>query len=72
MLLNLSNSPFHKVFNLRNLGIRVSAYNTLLTETQKMEVLHNLVRKDCIMQFLITSPEALMTSDKLSEKLEEV
>ena len=50
-----------QVMRLRALGINTCYFNTLLTESERENILHNLREPTCQYQFVFVSPEAIIT-----------
>lgn len=50
-----------QVARLRSLGINTCYFNTLITENEKRNILHNLQQPDCHYQFVFVSPEAVLS-----------
>ena len=50
-----------QVARLRGLGINTRFYNTLLSENERNNILHNLRQPDCQYQFVVVSPEAVIS-----------
>ena len=49
------------VTRLRRHGINTCYFNTTLSETERRNILHNLVQDDCVYQFIFVSPQAVVT-----------
>ena len=50
-----------QVTRLRRHGINTCYFNTKLSESERRNILHNLVQDDCVYQFIFVSPEAVVT-----------
>ena len=50
-----------QVARLRGYGINTCYYNTLLSDDDRKNILHNLKQPDCQYQFVFISPEAVIT-----------
>ena len=50
-----------QVVRLRGYGINTCYYNTLLTDNERRNILHNLKQPICQYQFVFVSPEAAIT-----------
>ena len=50
-----------QVVRLRGYGINTCYYNTLLTDNERRNILHNLKQPNCQYQFVFVSPEAAIT-----------
>ncbi|XP_028396961.1 uncharacterized protein LOC114520904 isoform X2 [Dendronephthya gigantea] len=50
-----------QVARLQQCGINTCYYNTMLTDNERQNILHNLKQPDCQYQFLFISPEAIVT-----------
>ena len=50
-----------QVARLQQCGINTCYYNTMLTNSERQHILHNLKQPDCQYQFLFISPEAVVT-----------
>ncbi len=50
-----------QVARLRKYGINTCFYNTTLSETERKNILHNLMQPICQYEFLFISPEAVVT-----------
>lgn len=50
-----------QVSRLRSFGINTCYYNTLLSENERQNILHNLKQPDCQYQFVFVSPEAVIS-----------
>ena len=50
-----------QVTTLKGYGINTCYYNTLLSDDDRKNILHNLEQPDCQYQFLFISPEAVIT-----------
>lgn len=55
-----------QVARLRRHGINTCYYNTLLSDDERQNILHNLKQPDCQYQFVFISPEAVITDSFLS------
>ncbi|XP_028394407.1 uncharacterized protein LOC114518586 [Dendronephthya gigantea] len=51
-----------QVARLRRLGINACYYNTMLSDNERQNIIHNLVQPDCQYQFVFISPEAATSS----------
>ena len=50
-----------QVTRLQSYGINTCYYNTILSDTEKQNILHNLQQPNCQYQFVFVSPEAIVT-----------
>ena len=50
-----------QVMRLRSLGINTCYFNTLLTDSERENILHNLRTPTCQYEFVFVSPEAVVT-----------
>ena len=52
---------YDQVARLRQLGINICYYNTLLPENEGKFFIHNLLQNDCQYEFVFVSPEGILT-----------